>query len=207
MARKRDEQKKEIIMDTATRLFAEKGYHATSIQDIVAGSGLSVGTIYLYFANKEEIFYALLDSGIEGFVDQLFENTARFQVDSKEELAERFVSVIIEAIESNINVVTVLTNELSFQEKLQGFYSNIAKSIADKYMGINDEESLYQMLKMSKREFYALVTIMISGLANALRYSTGGKPILRMKDVKFITNELILKSLLARIDDVDLKKL
>lgn len=198
MARQRDEQKKEIIMNSATKLFAEKGFHATSIQDIVAESELSVGTIYLYFQNKEEIFNALLDNGVEIFVDELFNNTDL--AGSPSELANQFGSTIIDALNSNISIVTVLTNELSFQEKLQGFYSKIAKTIADRYIGENDEDSLYQILKMSKKEFYALVTILISGISNAIRFSTGSKPIMKMKDINFVTHEVILQSLISRVD-------
>lgn len=41
--------------------FARQGYHATSIDDVVHESGLSVGAIYSYFASKEELFLALSD--------------------------------------------------------------------------------------------------------------------------------------------------
>jgi len=198
MARQRDEQKKELIISSATKLFAEKGYHATSIQDIVAESGLSVGTIYLYFSNKEEIFNALLDGGVDSFVEELFQKV--IPGDSNIDLASQFGKTIIDALKSNISVVTVLANELSFQEKLQGFYSRIAKAIADRYMGTNDEETLYKLLNMSKKEFYALVTILISGLTNAIRLSAGPNPKMRMKDINFVTHELVLKSLLMRID-------
>jgi hypothetical protein len=198
MARKRDEHKKEIIMGSATKLFAEKGFHATSIQDIVADSELSVGTIYLYFPNKEEIFNTPLDTGVEIFVEELFKNTNL--AGNPEELANMFGNTIIDALQKNISIVTVLTNELSFQEKLQGFYSKITKSIADKYIGDNDEESLYQLLNMSKKEFYAFVTIIVSGIGNAIRFSTGTKPIMKMKDINFVTHEVILRSLISRID-------
>lgn len=198
MARQRDEQKREHILETSTKLFANKGFHATSIQDIVNESGLSVGTIYLYFANKEEIFDGLLDSGIEAFTEELFkgipENT------QMEDIAERFVKTILDAIYNNIKVVTVLTNELSFQKKLQGFYSRIAEIISDKYMGIGDEESLYALLKMSRKEFFSLVTILISGLTNAMRLASSSKgSIIRMEDIKMVMHDIILKSLLERI--------
>jgi len=41
--------------------FARQGYHATSMDDVVRESGLSVGAIYSYFASKEELFLALSD--------------------------------------------------------------------------------------------------------------------------------------------------
>ena len=198
MARQRDEQKRQLIIETATRLFSGKGFHATSIQDIVSESGLSVGTIYLYFANKEEIFDALLESGLDAFTDELFRDISADM--PPEEIAEKLVTTILDVIYKNIKVVTILTNELGFQKKLQGFYSRIAEIISEKYIGDNDEESLYKMMNLSKKEFYALVTIIISGISNAMRLASGSKGgLMRMQDIKMIMNDIVLKSLLNRM--------
>lgn len=47
------------ILDVAARLFTQKGYDATSLQDIISESHLSKGAIYHHFASKEEIFSAI----------------------------------------------------------------------------------------------------------------------------------------------------
>lgn len=49
------------ILDTAERLFIEKGYDRASLQDILQAAGLSKGAIYHHFASKEDIFYAVCD--------------------------------------------------------------------------------------------------------------------------------------------------
>lgn len=49
------------ILDTAGILFAQKGFEAATMQDIVVESGLSKGAIYHYFRSKEEIMQALGD--------------------------------------------------------------------------------------------------------------------------------------------------
>lgn len=49
------------ILDTAERLFIEKGYDHTSLQNIIQATGLSKGAIYHHFASKEEIFYYVCD--------------------------------------------------------------------------------------------------------------------------------------------------
>jgi AcrR family transcriptional regulator len=54
------ELSKAQIMDVAERLFAEQGYHATSIEDIAVASEFSVGGIYKIFGGKEEIFKAVI---------------------------------------------------------------------------------------------------------------------------------------------------
>lgn len=47
------------ILKAAERVFAKRGYHAASMDDIVHESGLSKGAIYGYFRGKEELFLAL----------------------------------------------------------------------------------------------------------------------------------------------------
>lgn len=49
------------ILDTAERLFIEKGYDQASLQDIINATGLSKGAIYHHFASKEDIFYSVCD--------------------------------------------------------------------------------------------------------------------------------------------------
>lgn len=44
------------ILEAAARVFAEKGYHETRMDDIVAAADSSKGSLYFHFANKEEIF-------------------------------------------------------------------------------------------------------------------------------------------------------
>ena len=56
---------REEILQAAENLFARKGYHETSMDDIVKESGLSKGAIYGYFDSKQEIFLALSDRCIE----------------------------------------------------------------------------------------------------------------------------------------------
>ena len=49
------------IVDAALRVFAKKGYHDATMQDVVRRSGLSVGAIYTYFRSKDDLFLAGCD--------------------------------------------------------------------------------------------------------------------------------------------------
>lgn len=53
--------KKQRIMEESMKLFAEKGFHATSIQEIVKRSEISKGAFYLYFSSKEELTIEIFD--------------------------------------------------------------------------------------------------------------------------------------------------
>ncbi|MDD5413654.1 MAG: TetR/AcrR family transcriptional regulator [Smithellaceae bacterium] len=59
------EQRKSHILNTARELLLEKGLSATSINQIAKRSELSVGAIYFYYKDKEEIFAALQVEGLE----------------------------------------------------------------------------------------------------------------------------------------------
>ena len=65
---------KQEILEAALRLFSGNGYFATSMQDIRKESGVSIGAIYHYFKNKEEIAAALYDSLLE----QMTERTGHY---------------------------------------------------------------------------------------------------------------------------------
>ena len=49
------------LIKVATRLFAEHGYEATSIDAVLASSGASRGSLYHHFAGKEQLFWAVLE--------------------------------------------------------------------------------------------------------------------------------------------------
>jgi TetR/AcrR family transcriptional regulator, acrAB operon repressor len=57
----RSERSRAQILDTALKLFAHRGYGATSVRDIAEAAGLSKGNVYHHFPDKESIFRALLD--------------------------------------------------------------------------------------------------------------------------------------------------
>ncbi|HKL32748.1 MAG TPA: TetR/AcrR family transcriptional regulator [Tangfeifania sp.] len=58
-------QKKKLIMDTALELFAENGFHATSISQIAKKAGISKGLTYNYFKSKDEILDQIVKTGFD----------------------------------------------------------------------------------------------------------------------------------------------
>lgn len=49
------------LLETATELFAEKGYASTSVREIVDRAGVSKPVLYYYFKSKEGLYYAILE--------------------------------------------------------------------------------------------------------------------------------------------------
>jgi AcrR family transcriptional regulator len=58
-ARRKDARPQELLA-AALDLFVERGYAATRLEDVAACAGVSKGTLYLYFDNKEELFKAVV---------------------------------------------------------------------------------------------------------------------------------------------------
>src|SRR5690349_19443486 len=57
-----EQMRRQQILDAALACFSRRGYHATSMEDIVREAGLSVGAIYTYFPSKEELFKVLAEA-------------------------------------------------------------------------------------------------------------------------------------------------
>ncbi len=62
----RKETRRQQILDAALICFSRDGFHTTTTADIVRESGVSQGTLYLYFATKEDIVVALADERHQG---------------------------------------------------------------------------------------------------------------------------------------------
>jgi AcrR family transcriptional regulator len=54
-------QRRAQLLESAREVFAQRGYHATSITDLVEAAGVARGTFYLYFESKHAIFLALVE--------------------------------------------------------------------------------------------------------------------------------------------------
>ena len=63
------QERRAAILDSALSAFAERGYHASSIDDIARGGGISKALIYEHFSSKQELYAELL----EQHANELFE--------------------------------------------------------------------------------------------------------------------------------------
>ena len=84
------QERRNEIVDAAMELFAEKGFHEVTMDTIAERVGLSKGTLYLYFKNKEALFFSI----IRDKTDILF-NTLTQAVNSEQEYKyklEKFIT-------------------------------------------------------------------------------------------------------------------
>ena len=61
----RSRAKRDAILVAGAQLFAERGYDATTTNDIAAAAGVSIGTVYGYFRDKRQIFLSLFAGNVE----------------------------------------------------------------------------------------------------------------------------------------------
>lgn len=83
---RKGEETRRALLDAASRLFAEHGFHETSVPDIVAAAGVGHGTFYEYFGSRRDILLAL--------TAQVAEKRERLPSLRSQNLAERIRSEI-----------------------------------------------------------------------------------------------------------------
>lgn len=71
--RQKKDAKRTAMMQTAVRVFAEKGYHAATIRDIVNEAGVAIGTFYFYFPDKETLFVHLYDETADFLLQTIYQ--------------------------------------------------------------------------------------------------------------------------------------
>ncbi len=79
------EEKRNTIALASIKLFSEKGFQKTSIDEIARSAGVAKGTIYLYFKNKEEIIFAIWDV-ITKQHELIFNEKIKPEMSSKEKI-------------------------------------------------------------------------------------------------------------------------
>lgn len=87
----------ERLLRAATALFAERGFDATSVQDVVEAAGVTKGAMYHYFASKEDLLYAI-------YAPVLAMQTARLEklVAEPEAVEQRLYAVAADVVTTSV---------------------------------------------------------------------------------------------------------
>lgn len=93
-AKPRWERRKEArpaeLVAAALELFVEKGYAGTRLEDVATRAGVSKGTLYLYFENKEDLFKAVIRESIVARLSETADEAMRY-VGPSDELLRRLI--------------------------------------------------------------------------------------------------------------------
>ena len=108
---------KRKIFETSMKLFAEKGYDATSIEEITATVGVAKGTLYYHFSSKEEIFNFLIEEGMK-----LLQNS----IDIKTAKLSNYIDKVNAIILIQINIVLKYEDLITILPSL--FWGNASRN-------------------------------------------------------------------------------
>lgn len=95
--KRRKEARPGEILDAAMKVFCEKGFAATRLDDVACLAGVSKGTVYLYFDNKEALFTALVNEMVLPVVKR-----AETLVDNHTGSAASLIKVLVEQWQENV---------------------------------------------------------------------------------------------------------
>ncbi|MCX7823515.1 MAG: TetR/AcrR family transcriptional regulator [Syntrophobacterales bacterium] len=109
---------RELILSAALEIFAEKGYHDTTVDDIAKRAGIAKGSVYRYFPSKEALFNELLESRI-----QILDNSIQQIIEENEKDVTKTIALCVENylafFENNRGLYQLLFREKSLAERQQ----------------------------------------------------------------------------------------
>ncbi len=131
--RRRKDDRPQEILDAALACFAEKGFAATRMEDVAERAGVTKGTIYLYFKNKEDVFKALVRESIGTQLTQILDNIRNFDGSSRD-LLRNALTVLGHFLQTSDRVVLpkIIIAEAGNFPELARFYR---EEIIEKGMG------------------------------------------------------------------------
>lgn len=108
-------QKKQYILETAKKVFVEKGYKNVTMKDIVEACDISRGGLYLYFSSTEELLLAVLQKDAEEIDDVFSESIAG--EDSAADILTLFLKEQKKELLRKKNNLTMAVYEYAFENK------------------------------------------------------------------------------------------
>jgi AcrR family transcriptional regulator len=160
--------KADEIIQVASRLFSEKGYSATSLQEIANLVGLHKTSLFHYFENKESILMGVMDKPIKkhlNFLDDIVDNP---NLNAREKLKQALkmqVQVTCEYRE-HINVWLTEIRSLSLQNR--GIYNRKRKEYELRFEKIVKEVQADKETSLFKGVDPKVATLAILGMSNWL---------------------------------------
>jgi AcrR family transcriptional regulator len=101
--------KNEKIFSEAVRIFREKGYHATSVQDIADAVGLQKGSLYHYISSKEELLFKIFERSTGALTQEL--ETIVASNDPPPEKLHRAIEAHLTALCEQLDIYSVYLSE------------------------------------------------------------------------------------------------
>ena len=101
---------KRKIFEASMKLFAEKGYDATSVEEITATVGVAKGTLYYHFSSKEEIYNFLLEEGTKLLINNIDVKVSK--LDNSIDKLRSIVLLQLRVITKYQNLITIYLSQV-----------------------------------------------------------------------------------------------
>lgn len=137
MKKEEIENKETRLLNTAFKLFTEKGVKSTSIQEIVDKADVGKGTFYLYFKDKYEIRDILIAKKSHKLFNDALQDLRKTNISTLPEQIIFIVNYVINELKKNQILLKFISKNLSW-----GIYSKTVKKI---YEDTDTENGIYQL--------------------------------------------------------------
>lgn len=137
MKKEEIENKETRLLNTAFKLFTEKGVKSTSIQEIVDNADVGKGTFYLYFKDKYEIRDILIAKKSHKLFNDALQSLRKNNISSLPEQIIFIINYVIDELKKNQLLLKFISKNLSW-----GIYSKTVKKI---YEDTDTEDGIYQL--------------------------------------------------------------
>lgn len=156
------------ILLAAKRVFARKGFQATTIADVAKAAQLSYGAVYWYFGSKDDLFHDLMDQEAEALREHIAAALDGFGHDDPEVLLRRSIRAIFEFFESDKALVRLLFRDAyalggRFERHLVAIYEGFIDDLAAL---LDDARSRGQVIDAPPRVAAFSVAALIGQLAH-----------------------------------------
>ena len=175
MKREKDPEKENRLLESAFKLFTEKGLKESSIQGIVDESNVAKGTFYLYFKDKYEIRDILIEKKSKKLFSDAVNTLRKNYIKSLDDQIIFIVNYIINELSKNTVLLKFISKNLSW-----GVYS---KTVNKLYQNSeNDEDGVYPLFLKGIKEqniklknpdvtLYMIIELVSSTCFNSILYN------------------------------------
>jgi AcrR family transcriptional regulator len=120
---KKETSKQQKIVETAIRMFAEKGYANTSTSEIAKAAGVAEGTIFRHYGTKENLLLSVvlpfLKESIPVFAKEIIDEISPQKFDTFKGFLRAFINNRIEFIKGNKEIFQIVVKEFLYHEELR----------------------------------------------------------------------------------------
>jgi AcrR family transcriptional regulator len=149
-------ERREQLLDVGRALFAEKGFDATSTEEIAARAGVSKPVVYEHFGGKEGVYAVVVDREMSDLLDRL---TRALSAGHPRELVERAALALLTYIEEEADGFRVLTRDSPVAGSTSGTFSSLLNDIASQVEHILAREFEAGEMQADLAPLYALMLV------------------------------------------------